>query len=285
MSADTFHDRSTGSRAAAIAAARQRHRHRPHHPGALPEDRDVRGARGARLRGRPPRPRRTARRRIPFDDPAYQGAGVLVVNRNFGCGSSREHAPQALQRWGIRAIVGESFSEIFFGNAAGARPAVRDAGPGDIEALQGAIEADPARRLVASVSELTVTAGGLVVRAHAAGRRPRRVRHGHVGRDGPAARRLRRGARRRGAAALRSGILRIRLRRRAGGGRRPAPRQLAGTPRGVRQLAAAGRPAGPDAASLTSGTWTATSSPRGNLGERAAPRQQRDAQSSSRPPA
>lgn len=52
----------------------------------------------------------------PFDQPQYQGAKILIANRNFGCGSSREHAPQALAKWGIKALIGESFAEIFFGN-------------------------------------------------------------------------------------------------------------------------------------------------------------------------
>jgi 3-isopropylmalate/(R)-2-methylmalate dehydratase small subunit len=81
----------------------------------------------------------------PFDQPVFQGASVLVVGRNFGCGSSREHAPQALMRWGIKAILGESFAEIFFGNCvANGIPAVCVA-PAEAQAIGAAIAADPAQ--------------------------------------------------------------------------------------------------------------------------------------------
>jgi 3-isopropylmalate/(R)-2-methylmalate dehydratase small subunit len=79
----------------------------------------------------------------PFDDPRFQGASVLIVNANFGCGSSREHAPQALQRWGIRAVVGESFAGIFFGNAVMIGLPCVTALAADVRTLMERVEADP----------------------------------------------------------------------------------------------------------------------------------------------
>ena len=96
----------------------------------------------------------------PFDDPHYQGASVLLVNSNFGCGSSREHAPQALRRWGIRAIVGESFSEIFFGNAAIIGLPCVNAAPDDIRTLMEQIERNPTTLIHVDLNDGTVEAEG-----------------------------------------------------------------------------------------------------------------------------
>jgi 3-isopropylmalate/(R)-2-methylmalate dehydratase small subunit len=101
-----------------------------------------------------------AARPHPFSDPAFAGAAVLVVNRNFGCGSSREHAPQALQRRGIAAVVGESFSEIFFGNAlAIGLPCVTvsSEAAGRVQAL---VEDAPATLVTVDLERRLVTAGG-----------------------------------------------------------------------------------------------------------------------------
>jgi len=84
--------------------------------------------------------RHQANGKHPFDYPPYQGANILVVNGNFGCGSSREHAPQALAKWGIQAIIGESFAEIFFGNCVAIGIPCVTTSPRVASQLQAAIE-------------------------------------------------------------------------------------------------------------------------------------------------
>ncbi|MEY3464342.1 MAG: hypothetical protein RLZZ468_2120 [Cyanobacteriota bacterium] len=92
----------------------------------------------------------------PFDRSEHQQASVLVVNSNFGCGSSREHAPQALMRWGIRALIGESFAEIFFGNCLALGIPCLSAEPETVRALQEAIAADPGAELLLDLEALEV---------------------------------------------------------------------------------------------------------------------------------
>ena len=100
-----------------------------------------------------------------FNNPGYAGASILIVNANFGCGSSREHAPQGLARAGFRAIVGRSFSEIFQGNAAMLGVPCLVAEPGEIERLQSLVEAAPETPIEVDVATGTVTAGAVRVGA------------------------------------------------------------------------------------------------------------------------
>ena len=97
----------------------------------------------------------------PFDDPRYQGASILIVNANFGCGSSREHAPQGLLRWGIQAVVGESFAEIFFGNAAIIGLPCVTAATEDVRTLQGLVEKNPQSSLWIDLVEGICEADGV----------------------------------------------------------------------------------------------------------------------------
>ena len=95
----------------------------------------------------------------PFNDRRYKGASVLLVNRNFGCGSSREHAPQALARAGIEALVGESFAEIFSGNCVTlGLPAAR-VSAADAAALQDLVAADPSLVVEVDLESREVRAG------------------------------------------------------------------------------------------------------------------------------
>jgi 3-isopropylmalate/(R)-2-methylmalate dehydratase small subunit len=98
----------------------------------------------------------------PFNDNKYKQGSIMIVNQNFGCGSSREHAPQALQKYGITAIIGESFAEIFNGNCTSLGiPAVRCKHE-DVLHLQEMVENDPDLEITIDLEAKTVTAGDYV---------------------------------------------------------------------------------------------------------------------------
>ena len=101
--------------------------------------------------------RRAAGGKHALDDARFTGAEILIVGKNFGCGSSREHAPQALMRFGFRAFVGESFAEIFFGNCTTLGLPCVSLGAEDIEALRAAVEVDPEQRLRLDLAAGTLT--------------------------------------------------------------------------------------------------------------------------------
>ncbi len=94
----------------------------------------------------------------PLNDPRFAAASILVAGVNFGCGSSREHAPQSLRKYGFNAVIAESFAEIFFGNST--TLAMPCATAADISTLRAAIEADPATEVTIDVDDLRVTTSG-----------------------------------------------------------------------------------------------------------------------------
>jgi 3-isopropylmalate/(R)-2-methylmalate dehydratase small subunit len=108
---------------------------------------------------------RAADPKHPFNDPRYTAASILIVNRNFGSGSSREHAPQGLARAGIRAVIGESFSEIFQGNASMLGVPCFVASHTIVDELQTLVERAPETVIEADVESGVVTAGTLRVTA------------------------------------------------------------------------------------------------------------------------
>jgi len=97
-----------------------------------------------------------------LDEPRFQAKGtrVAIVNKNFGCGSSREHAPQALLRWGIKALIGESFADIFFGNCVALGMPCVTASEAEVAALMAAVEEDPAHDLTVDLDARTATYRG-----------------------------------------------------------------------------------------------------------------------------
>ncbi|WP_069791770.1 3-isopropylmalate dehydratase small subunit [Cyanobacterium sp. IPPAS B-1200] len=95
----------------------------------------------------------------PFNQPQYQNAKILVVNANFGCGSSREHAPQAIARWGIDAIVGESFAEIFFGNCLTMGVPCVTTSSANIKSIQNLLKENPDANMILDLEDMHVKCG------------------------------------------------------------------------------------------------------------------------------
>ena len=101
--------------------------------------------------------RKAAKGDHPLDQEYYEGARILVVGNNFGCGSSREHAPQSLMRFGFDAFVGGSFAEIFAGNCTALGLPCLVLGDADLAALMDTVELDPAQQVTVDIGAQTVT--------------------------------------------------------------------------------------------------------------------------------
>jgi 3-isopropylmalate/(R)-2-methylmalate dehydratase small subunit len=102
--------------------------------------------------------RKAAKGNHPLDDERFFGSEILVVGKNFGCGSSREHAPQSLMRFGFRAFIGESFADIFAGNCCSLGLVCITLAENDAETLRESIELDPEQKVSIDVAAQTVTA-------------------------------------------------------------------------------------------------------------------------------
>lgn len=101
----------------------------------------------------------------PLNEPRFQGATILLSGSNFGCGSSREHAPQAIQKYGFRAVIAESYAEIFFGNSTGLGIPCAAASREDIAKITVAIEKDPQTRIEIDVAKQEIRFAGQTVKA------------------------------------------------------------------------------------------------------------------------
>ncbi len=109
--------------------------------------------------------RKAAKGDHPLDVERFKGASLLIVGQNFGCGSSREHAPQALMRFGFRAFVGGSFAEIFFGNCTAMGLPCVTLAPEDLTRLMDSVELDPTQDVALDLDAQTVTSRAGVMRA------------------------------------------------------------------------------------------------------------------------
>jgi len=96
----------------------------------------------------------------PLNEPRYQGATILLSGANFGCGSSREHAPQAIQKYGFKAVIAENFAEIFFGNSTTLGMPCVNAKREDIAQIAAFVEANPSAEITLDLEKLEVRFGG-----------------------------------------------------------------------------------------------------------------------------
>jgi 3-isopropylmalate/(R)-2-methylmalate dehydratase small subunit len=100
----------------------------------------------------------------PLNDPRFAGATILLSGANFGCGSSREHAPQAIAKYGFKAIIAENFAEIFFGNSTTLGMPCVSASREDIAKIAVAVEANPKAEVVIDLVKLEVRFAGQAVK-------------------------------------------------------------------------------------------------------------------------